>query len=177
MALAVRTPRLDDGVLAIRDVDALRVVAPRDARGAGVRDVRTSDGVLPASLLLVVREFRRWRRERLHPAGAPAGPVGPVPGPGHEAGDLGDVVVVFGVAVLREPGCPGALRDCRMASSSVAMMVQPRVTRAFFLGDDRASRCPMRSCLAPAPSTRTRIWRRNRAGACRRAAASTSDGR
>ena len=32
----------------------------------------------------------------------------------------------------------------------------------------------MRSWLAPAPSTRTRIWRRNRAGACRRAAASTS---
>ena len=32
----------------------------------------------------------------------------------------------------------------------------------------------MRSWLAPAPSTRTRILRRNRAGTCRRAAASTS---
>ena len=32
----------------------------------------------------------------------------------------------------------------------------------------------MRSWLAPAPSTRTRIFLRNRAGTCRRAAASTS---
>ena len=35
--------RLDYGLLAIRDVDALRVVAPRDAWDAGVRDVRTGD--------------------------------------------------------------------------------------------------------------------------------------
>ena len=61
-----------------------------------------------------------------------------------------------------------------MASSSAAVIIQPQVNSTFRRGEDRDSRCLMRSWLAPAPSTRTRILRRNRAGTCRSAAASTS---
>ena len=61
-----------------------------------------------------------------------------------------------------------------MASSSAAVIIQPQVNSAFRRGEDMASRCLMSSWLAPAPSTRTRIFARNRAGTCRMAAASTS---
>src|SRR5690349_24685273 len=72
------------------------------------------------------------------------------------------------------PGFHAPAGRRRMASSSAAMMVQPQVNSSFFLGVDRDSRWVMRSWLAPAPSTRTRTLRRNRAGTCFRAAASTS---
>ena len=61
-----------------------------------------------------------------------------------------------------------------MASSSAAVIVQPQVNSSLRRGEVRKCRWPMRSWLAPAPSTRTRILRRNRAGTCRIAAASTS---
>ena len=61
-----------------------------------------------------------------------------------------------------------------MASSSAAVIIHPQVNSTFLRAEDRASRCSMRSWLAPAPSTRTRIFRRNRDGTCFSAAASTS---
>ena len=61
-----------------------------------------------------------------------------------------------------------------MACSSAAVIIHPQVNSRVRRGEVRDSRCSMRSWLAPAPSTRTRIFRRNRAGTCRIAAASTS---
>ena len=61
-----------------------------------------------------------------------------------------------------------------MASSSAAVIIQPQVNSRIRRGEDSVSRCLTSSWLAPAPSTRTRIFRRNRAGTCRIAAASTS---
>ena len=49
-----------------------------------------------------------------------------------------------------------------MASSSAGMIVQPQVNSMVLRGEDSDRRWPMRSWLAPAPSTRTRIFRRNR---------------
>ena len=47
---------------------------------------------------------------RLHPPDDPAQPVRPFPGTGHQAGDLRDVRVFPGVAVLRDAGLPGVFR-------------------------------------------------------------------
>ena len=43
-----------------------------------------------------------------------------------------------------------------MASSSASVIIHPQVNSTFLRGEDRDSRCPMSSWLAPAPSTRTR---------------------
>ena len=61
-----------------------------------------------------------------------------------------------------------------MASSSAAVIIQPQVNSTVRRGEDIDSRCLTSSWLAPAPSTRTRIFRRNRAGTWQIAAASTS---
>jgi len=50
MAFAVRTPGLDDGVLAVGHVDVLGVVAARNAPDPALRDVRAGDGVPPPGL-------------------------------------------------------------------------------------------------------------------------------
>ena len=44
---------LDDGVLAVHDVDVLGVVTPRNPGDPGLGDVRAGDGVPPAGFLLV----------------------------------------------------------------------------------------------------------------------------
>ena len=72
------------------------------------------------------------------------------------------------------PGFHAPAGSSRMASSSAGMIVQPQVNSMVLRGEDRPSRWPMRSWLAPAPSTRTMTLRRNREGTCFRAAASTS---
>ena len=54
-----------------------------------------------------------------------------------------------------------------IASSSAAVIIHPQVNSTFRRPSRSASRCLTRSWLAPAPSTRTRIFRRNRAGTCR----------
>ena len=111
---------------------------------------------------------------RLHPPGDPAEPVRPVPArvvrPVISATSLSCSALPSWVM----PGFHAAAGRCRMASSSASMMLQPQVNSTFFLGVERDSRWPMRSWRRSGPSTRTRIWRRNRAGTCLRAAASTS---
>ena len=72
------------------------------------------------------------------------------------------------------PGFHAPAGSSLIASSSASRMVQPQVNRMIRCGEDRPSRWPMRSWLAPAPSTRTSILRRDRAGTCRIAAVSTS---
>ena len=69
---------------------------------------------------------------------------------------------------MRLPG------TCMIAASSAGVIIHPQVNSTFRRGEDIDSRCLMSSWLAPAPSTRTRIFLRNRAGTCRIAAASTS---
>src|SRR5579884_2074781 len=83
----------DDGVLAVGDVDVLGVVAARDAADSAVRDVGAGDGVPPAGLFLVSGEVAHLAAGRLDSAGDPAQPAGPLAGPGHQAGDLGDALV------------------------------------------------------------------------------------
>src|SRR6202044_1044498 len=73
---------LDGGVVAVQDVDVLRVVAARHPGDSRVRDVRAGDGVLPAGLLLVMGEVAQMPARRLHPPGDPAQAIWPVPGPG-----------------------------------------------------------------------------------------------
>src|SRR6266571_3770416 len=102
---------LYDGVLAVNGVDVLRVVAARHVLYPGVRDVRAGDRVLPAGLLLVVRQVPQVAARWLHPPGDPPQPFGPVPGAGHQARDLRDVLVVFGPAVLPGAGLPRACGD------------------------------------------------------------------
>src|SRR6185437_3723699 len=85
---------LDGGVVAVQGVDELGVVAARDLRYPGVGDVRAGDGVLPARLLLVGGEVLLVPARRLHPARNPAQPVWPAFRPGHEPGDLRDVLVL-----------------------------------------------------------------------------------
>src|SRR6202035_5762185 len=80
---------LDGGVVAVDDVDVLRVVAARDAADPGIGDVRAGDGVLPAGLLLVVRQVPQVPAGRPDPAGDPPQPFGPVPGPAQQVRDLG----------------------------------------------------------------------------------------
>ena len=72
------------------------------------------------------------------------------------------------------PGFHASAGTCRMASSSATVIIHPQVNSKTRRGEDIDSRCLMSSWLAPAPSTRTRILARNRAGTCRMAAASTS---
>jgi hypothetical protein len=73
MALAVRTPLdLHDGVLAVQDVDVLRVAAG-NAANAVTGDVRAGNGVLPVGLFLVVGEVPQVAAGGLHPPGDPAG--------------------------------------------------------------------------------------------------------
>jgi hypothetical protein len=72
------------------------------------------------------------------------------------------------------PGFHASAGSRMIAASSAAVIIQPQVNSTVFRGEDMASRCLISSWLAPAPSTRTMILRRNRAGTCRRAAASTS---
>jgi hypothetical protein len=69
-------------------------------------DVRAGDGVLPAGLLLIVRQVAQVAARPLDPPGDPAQAIGPVPGPGHQAGDLRDVLVALCPAVLRDPRLP-----------------------------------------------------------------------
>ena len=101
----------DDGVLAVHDVDVLGVVAAGNARYPAVGDVGAGDRVLPAGLALVVRQVPQVPARRLDPPGDPPQPARPVPGPGHQAGDLGDVLVLFGRAVLPGAGLPRAGGD------------------------------------------------------------------
>ena len=81
---------------------------PGTPRDPAVRDVRAGDGVLPAGLLLVVRQVPQVPAGRLDPPGDPPQAAGPVPGPAHQAGDLGDVLVFLGRAVLAGAGLPRA---------------------------------------------------------------------
>ncbi|MGH3169488.1 MAG: hypothetical protein ACRDN0_26865 [Trebonia sp.] len=46
------------------------------------------------------------------------------------------------------------------------MIIQPQVNSSVFLGDNSVSRCFTSSWLAPAPSIRTRTFRRDLAGTC-----------
>jgi hypothetical protein len=63
-----------------------------------------------------------------HSPGDPSQAVRPVPGPGHQAGDLRDVRVVLGAAVLPGARLPLAGGTLRMASSSAAVIIQPQVS-------------------------------------------------
>jgi hypothetical protein len=72
------------------------------------------------------------------------------------------------------PGFRAPAGIWRMASSSVMVIIQPQVNGRARRSEDRDSRCLASSWLAPAPPTRMRILRRNRAGTCPIAAASTS---
>ena len=72
------------------------------------------------------------------------------------------------------PGSHAPPGTCRIASSSLPVIIHPQVNSSVFLGDDSVSRCLTRSWLAPAPSIRTRTFRRNPAGTCLSALSSTS---
>jgi hypothetical protein len=72
------------------------------------------------------------------------------------------------------PGCQALPGRAAIASSSAGRMVQPQVNSIVMRFVDRESRCFTRSWLAPAPSSRIRILRRNAAGTCLRAAVRTS---
>ena len=72
------------------------------------------------------------------------------------------------------PGFHAPAGSAMMAASSAAVIIQPQVNSTALRGEDMPSRCLIRSWLAPTPSTRTMIFRRNLAGTCRTAAASTS---
>ena len=112
MALAVRTP-------AVSTTACSRCTAsmywgwwlPGTPAIPAVRDVRAGDRVPPAGLPLVVGQVPHVAAGRLHPAGDPPQAVGPVPGAAHQAGDLGDVLVLLGGAVLGGAGLPRACGD------------------------------------------------------------------
>ena len=72
------------------------------------------------------------------------------------------------------PGFHAPAGTLAMACSSAAVIIHPVVNSTFLRFELRDSRCSTRSWLAPAPSTRTMIFQRNRDGTCRSAAASTS---
>ena len=73
---------LDAGVLAVHDVDVLRVVAAGNALDPGIGDVRAGDRVPPAGLLLVGGEVAHLPAGRLDAADDPAQAAGPVLRPG-----------------------------------------------------------------------------------------------
>ena len=101
---------LDDGMLAVRRRCTGGGGCP--GRRSRFRDVRAGDGVLPAGLQSV--RFS-GTGGRLHAAGGPPQAVRPVPGAAHQVGDLRDVLVVLGGAVLGGAGLPrarGDLLDC-----------------------------------------------------------------
>jgi hypothetical protein len=72
------------------------------------------------------------------------------------------------------PGFNAPAGTLPMASSSAPVIIHPVVNSTVFRLEFRDSRCLTRSWLAPAPSTRARILRRNRDGTCFSASASTS---
>jgi hypothetical protein len=63
---------------------------------------------------------------RFDPVRDPAQAAGPVPGPGHQVRDLGDVLVVLGGAVLAGAGLPRVGRD--LADSVLVGYLQPQPT-------------------------------------------------
>jgi len=97
---------LDDCVLAVDGVDVLGVVASPDAGDAGVWDVRAVMEYFQPVFFSYVGQASHVPAGRLHAAGDPAQSFGPVPGAGHQAGDLRDVLVVLGGAVLGGAGLP-----------------------------------------------------------------------
>jgi hypothetical protein len=111
MAFAVRTPPVSTTALAVGDVNVLGVMAARDAGDPAVWDVGAGDRVPPAGLLLIGSQVRHLPAGRLCSAGDPAQPAGPLAGPGHQAGDLGDVLVLLDGAVLPGARLPRELRD------------------------------------------------------------------
>ena len=112
MALAVRTPAVSTTACSRWTTSMYwGWWLPGTPLDPGVRDVRAGDGVLPAGLLLVVRQVPQVAAGRLDPAGDPAQPVGPVPGAGHQVRDLRDVLVLLGPAVLGDAGLPCACGD------------------------------------------------------------------
>src|SRR5690348_3111919 len=102
---------LDNGVLAVQHVDELGMPAPGNAFQPFPGDIRAGNRVLPAGLLLIGGEVLQVPAGRPDPADDPAQAGRPVPGPAHQAGDLRDVAVVFGVPVLGDAGLPRLGRD------------------------------------------------------------------
>src|SRR4051795_4567314 len=102
---------LDAGVLAVQDVDELRVMAAGDAADPAAGDAGAGHGVAPSGLLLVIGQVAHLPARRLHPAHDPAQAVRPVLRPGQQARDLRDVLVLLGAAVLAVPGLPRAGRN------------------------------------------------------------------
>src|SRR5689334_6415759 len=87
------------------------MVAARDTGDARVRDAGADDGVLPAGLALVGGEVLHVAAGWLYPPCDPAQPAGPVLRACHEAGDLGDLLVLLGGAVLGDARLPRAGGD------------------------------------------------------------------
>ena len=167
MALAARTPS----------------VSTRRARGAarrctagwwlpgtplypGVRHVRADHRVPPAGFLLVGGEVASSAAARASPGARSTAALRPVPGAAQQVRDLRDVLCPPPIAaILGHAGLPRVRASFLMASSSAAVIIQPQVnSRTSGAPRTSDSRCLMSSWLAPALSTRTMIFRRNRAG-------------
>jgi hypothetical protein len=162
-------------VVAVDGVEELRVVAARRTCGipASGMFVQVMEYFQPVLRSWAVRFFL-WRREGFTRRAIQRSPPGQLSALVMRPVTSATSLSCSMLPSWRMPGFHASAGRAVMAASSASVMAQPQVNIIFHCGEDMPSRCPMRSWLAPAPSTRIRSLLRSLAGTWRSAAESTS---